>query len=285
MEYENRRATAAQVLAALGKAAAYLLLFLLSQLLVSLVITVAVCLFCMLETGSIDPLLLTEQIYAYSAQISLISNLIVLAVLAIFFLIRHKSPLTETGLVKTPPRLTAAGGALALLLYVLVILILSALPESWMESYAEASSYLSDTGALAFLSTALIAPLTEEVIFRGLIQSRLSRVMPGWLAVLLSALLFGLCHGQPVWMGYAFLLGLVFGFIALRARSVLPTVAAHVVFNTIGQLSVILEERQVSDWLFLGALALVGVVACLLARRGVADLFRRPAPQAPSDPF
>lgn len=280
---ESKRSAAARILTALGKAAAYLLLFLLSQFLVSLVITAAVCLFCVLETGSIDPLLLTERVYAYSTQISLVSNLIVLAVLVIFFLIRHKSPLTETGLVKAPPQLTAAGGALAPLLYVLVILILSVLPESWMEGYTEASSHLSDVSALAFFSTALVAPLTEEVIFRGLIQSRLSRVMSGRLAVVLSALLFGLCHGQPVWMGYAFLLGLVFGFIALRARSILPTVAAHVVFNAIGQLSVVLEERQVNDWLFLGALALAGAAGCLLARRGVRELFSR-APGQPESP-
>lgn len=269
---ETSSPSAGQVLAALGRAVAYLALFLGSQLLISVLFTAAVTLIIL--SGGGDGALLLEQIYGYTPHITLISGLITLAVLAVFFLIRRKKPLAEVRLQSAPgPALLAAAGV-APVLYFAVTLILSLLPEAWLESYAEASSALNTTGLLALLSTALVAPLVEEVIFRGLILSRLNRVLPGWLSLLLSALLFGLCHGQPVWIAYAFVLGLILGTMALRSGSILPSLVTHILFNAIGQLSVVLDESQINPWLLLGLLAAAGILVCLLARRGVAMLFR-----------
>lgn len=99
--------------------------------------------------------------------------------------------------------------------------------------------------------------------------------MPGWLAAVLSALAFGVCHGQPVWMAYAFLLGLVFAWFRLRTGSILPSLLAHLVFNGISPLSGALSKAGAGDgWILLG-LAAVGIIACFLFRRGFAAMGRR----------
>lgn len=260
---ESQKRTAGTVFAALGKAVCYLFLFLLCQVLVSTVYSVAASVYFMVNpTVSIDPL---ELVYSCTDQISLFSGITTLVILAAFFLLRRKNPLREVGFRATRGRFVFTAIAVTPLLYMAVSFVLGLLPQEWMEDYAEASASLSQTGVLMVLATVVAAPLVEEVIFRGLVLSRLRRTMPGWLAVLISALAFGLCHGQIVWIAYAFVLGLVFGFMDLRARSVWPSLAAHVVFNGIGQLAVYLPETETASLLFVTALLTAGVILCVIA--------------------
>ena len=270
---ETHSNRAGQILTALGKSVAYLLLFLGSQVLVSFAFTMAITLIIGARTGAVNPLLVTLELYDYLIHISMISNLLVLAVLLVFFLARRRRPLQEVGLRPVPGQAAAGAAGAAPLLYAVITLALSLLPTTWLQDYSQASAPLSNTGVLPFLSVALVAPVVEEVIFRGLIQSRLARALPGWPAVLLSALAFALCHGQPVWMGYAFLLGLVLGIMAWRAGSILPSVITHVVFNAIGQVLVLPGLAQLNGLVVLAVLLLAGLTLCLLARRGLALLF------------
>jgi membrane protease YdiL (CAAX protease family) len=50
--------------------------------------------------------------------------------------------------------------------------------------------------ALAFVTLIVIAPIAEEVLFRGFLYGKLRARMPVWVAVLLTSALFGLLHGQ-----------------------------------------------------------------------------------------
>ncbi len=277
---EEKKRSAGAVLAALGKALCYLLLFLLCQALAAVVFLLAAILWLSLTglPGADLPSLLARASALTLAQtglIALVSDLAVLVVLTVFFLCRKKNPLREVGLVRTDPRCVGAACAAAPLLYALVTLVLALLPEAWLNSYAEAAAALDQNDLWTVLATVILAPVTEEVIFRGLIFSRLERAMPGWLAAVLSALAFGVCHGQPVWMAYAFLLGLVFAWFRLRTGSILPSLLAHLVFNGISPLSGALSKAGAGDgWILLG-LAAVGIIACFLFRRGFAAMGRR----------
>ena len=210
---------------------------------------------------------------AYVTPIALASNLFTLVFLLLFFPLRRKNPLREFQLQPIPPLAAAGAVSIAPVLYGAVTLVLSLLPAAWMADYAQASAALNDTGLLPFLSVALAAPVVEEVIFRGLIQSRLAHALPGWPAVVLSALLFALCHGQPVWMGYAFVLGMVLGIMAWRTGSILPSILTHIVFNAIGQVLSLPQLAQADGLLVIAVLLFVGITACLLTRKGLARLF------------
>lgn len=257
----EQKRTAGTFFANVGKALCYLLLFLLCQVLISAVYSVAASVYFMLNPGSgIDP---TELIFSCSDQISLFSGVAAIVLLLAFFLLCRKNPLRETGFVATRGRYVFTAIALTPILYAAVTVVLGFLPEEWLADYAEASAALNQTGLLMTIATVLVAPVVEEVVFRGLVLSRLRRAMPGWLAVLISALVFGLCHGQIVWMAYAFVLGVIFGFMALRARSIWPSLCAHILFNGIGQIAVYLPETELAGMLFLGGLAVVGCVLCI----------------------
>ena len=270
---ESHSNRAIQILASLGKAIAYLALFLGSQALVSTGFSIAAALTVIVETGSLDLFQMLEVLMAYVTPITLASNLFTLVFLLLFFPLRRKNPLREFQLQPIPPLAAAGAVSIAPVLYGVVTLVLSLLPAAWMADYAQASAALNDTGLLPFLSVALAAPVVEEVIFRGLIQSRLAHALPGWPAVVLSALLFALCHGQPVWMGYAFVLGMVLGIMAWRTGSILPSILTHIVFNAIGQVLSLPQLAQTNGLLVIAVLLLVGIMACLLTRKGLARLF------------
>lgn len=278
---ETNSNRAVQILTALGKAIAYLALFLGSQTLVALCFSISAALSVVLESGMVDLLQMAELLASYALPMTLISNLLTLAFLAVFFLARSKHVFQQVQL-RPVPVLEAMGAASAApLLYAVVTLALAFLPAAWMADYAQASVALNNTGLLPLLSVALAAPVTEEVVFRGLIQSRLARALPGWPAVLLSALMFALCHGQPVWMGYAFVLGLVLGVMAWRAGSILPSILTHIVFNTIGQILSLPQLAQANGLLVLAVLLLVGIAACLLTWKGLIPLFRPSSEKEP----
>lgn len=275
---EEKRTSAAAILLALLKAGCYLLLFLGAQTLVTVAVTAIITIWSILNGGGLDQNALLTDVLAYTPHITLFSAVLTLIILAIFFLARKKKLFAEVGLVRTKPSLVGAAAAITPALYVVVIVVMGFLPEALLEDYAQASAGLDDTGLFTLLATVIAAPIVEEVIFRGLIQSRLARAMPGWLAAVIAALVFGLCHGQIVWATYAFVLGLFFGWMRLRSGSILPSLAAHFVFNLIGHFAVVLEGA-VPDWAILVGLLVISAIACLLTRRGLGELLHRKQPE------
>ena len=86
---------------------------------------------------------------------------------------------------------------------------------------------------LAVLVVGLLAPLGEEVFFRGYLQTRLRQVWSPGPAILVTALAFGVIHGEPVHGVLAFALGLYLGLVTERAESMVPAVLCHAANNTV----------------------------------------------------
>ncbi len=91
----------------------------------------------------------------------------------------------------------------------------------------------SESGFFKILILVVLGPLMEELLFRKLLIDRL-RGYGERLAVLASALLFGLFHGNFAQFFYAFGLGLVFGYLYLRSRQLRWSLLLHMFINFIG---------------------------------------------------
>ena len=275
---------AVQVIVALLKSSCYLGLFLGMQVLVMLPVAI---------TAGIQQAIggqeLGDQLFRAlmdnAMLFSLISGVLTAAAVLAFYLIRQKKLSEALWLRRVDAPSLWAGASLTPALYLAVILVMAALPRAWMESYSEASSGIGSGGAATLIATVLVAPVVEELIFRGLIMTRLSKAMPGWMAVLLSAATFGICHGHPVWFGYTFVLGAFFGFVDLRTGSIWPSILAHLTFNAIGQAFTLVPESEsgVGTLIMLVVVLLAGIAAPILDRKGIAGLFR-PAPRAEAVP-
>lgn len=80
----------------------------------------------------------------------------------------------------------------------------------------------------------LLAPLTEELVFRGAVLRALLRWKSNpWVGITISAALFSLIHMNPAQMPHAFLIGLLLGWMYYRTDSIVPGVVYHWVNNTV----------------------------------------------------
>lgn len=87
-----------------------------------------------------------------------------------------------------------------------------------------------------FLAVAVVVPLAEEMAFRGaILRTLLDHFGPSgrWWAILLSALLFGMAHGNTVQFVNGTVVGLLLGWLYWRTRSIAPGVVFHLVNNAI----------------------------------------------------
>jgi len=127
--------------------------------------------------------------------------------------------------------------------------------------------------ALELVSFALMPALVEELVFRGWFLGAL-RPFGERRALLLSALFFGLMHMNLTQVPFAFMLGLVFGFIYLRTGRLWPGMVIHFLNNA---LSVALDHATLTlgmgenDAILLqlalfGMLTLAGILAAVLLR-------------------
>ena len=81
------------------------------------------------------------------------------------------------------------------------------------------------------LLLAVVAPIVEELLFRGLLQGGLAARMDARLALALTSVAFAAVHFQPVQFPGLVIAGLVFGGLALRAGRLGPAIVAHMAFN------------------------------------------------------
>ncbi len=88
------------------------------------------------------------------------------------------------------------------------------------------------------LRVVILAPVVEELIFRGVIFSGFQRIYHPFWAIFFSAILFAVFHLNPWQFGPTFLLGLILGFVRLRTGSLLAAIFTHALHNGMVFLSV-----------------------------------------------
>jgi membrane protease YdiL (CAAX protease family) len=91
---------------------------------------------------------------------------------------------------------------------------------------------MTPTMALPFILFIAIAPgFSEEMLFRGYFQQRLTERWPAGVSILIASFLFALFHIQPHAVVFAFPLGIWLGMMAWSSRSIWPGVIAHATVN------------------------------------------------------
>lgn len=86
---------------------------------------------------------------------------------------------------------------------------------------------------LIALSAILLASLTEELVFRGLLQSMLRRYVGPWPAIVIGSVLFGFSHGQVQAIPTLIALGIVLGYNYERTGRLWAPIVIHAAFNGI----------------------------------------------------
>jgi membrane protease YdiL (CAAX protease family) len=146
----------------------------------------------------------------------------------------------------------------------------SLFPNSIWEE--QAARFLEAPSLSGLVLAVGIAPLLEELLFRGLIlQGFLRRYRPG-VALFASALLFGLAHGNVHQFLVAFPLGLANGWLVWRTRSLWPAIALHAMLNGA---AVWMTGMDVTAGMWMLPALVVGLAAAAWLHRLVESLPRR----------
>ena len=100
---------------------------------------------------------------------------------------------------------------------------------------ADAISQILSLDSVTFVSlfgtTAILAPLLEETVFRGFLLPSLAKTMPTPVAILLSSIAFGLVHFSPRDTPQLTALGILLGFAYVRSRNLLTPMLIHGTWN------------------------------------------------------
>lgn len=91
---------------------------------------------------------------------------------------------------------------------------------------------------LTVLSVVICAPIVEEIIFRKMFIDRLAP-HGGALAVVISSIAFMLIHSNIYQFPYAFMVGLLLGYVYLRSGEIKYTIAIHMIMNFLGSVAIL----------------------------------------------
>lgn len=126
------------------------------------------------------------------------------------------------------------------IIYCLPLVIASLLGSNIVGEFLELPNIYEDLfyslsrNTFGFLSIALTGPIAEEMLFRGAIEGFfLRKGIKPIVAIVVSAIIFGVIHANPAQIFFAFILGLIFGWMYYRTGSILPSIVGHVLNNTV----------------------------------------------------
>ncbi len=115
----------------------------------------------------------------------------------------------------------------------------------WYEQVTSLFARMSLDPFTMILMTSFFAPILEEILFRGIIQKGLINkgVSPAK-AIIISAIVFGVVHGNPWQFMGAAILGSVMGLVYYKTKTLLLPILLHTFNNLISSLLVIYTKQE-----------------------------------------
>lgn len=268
-----------------GKAAAYFGAYLGGQLaasvVVSLVLSFVISFSMALKDPNLDMDVYMNEVNAALGTampyILILSG--ILSILAFFIVAKiRKKKFTESASLKKFKPVTVAPiviGGIAFNFALSFIISVVPFPQKWIELYeTSVGQLLGEVGILMWIAVVIMAPLVEELTFRGFMYTRLKQGMPKWIAVIVTALAFGIAHMNPIQSIYTVIFGLCLVWVFERTKSLWGCILFHMAFNSVAATMSTwpqLNEKLEGLWVMIGSIVLtVGMaVWFILATKGV----------------
>ena len=214
--------------------------FLLPQLIVGFVLAF----YAQTQNKDLDELVSNENIalsFGFTVAISILGTAIV------WLALNRKDVWRRLGFVRT--KLDDIGLAVPgyVVYFVLALManlaFAAAFPE--LADQEQETGFGSATGqelVLAFISLVLIAPLYEELLFRGFVFRGIAKATSFWPAAVATSALFGIAHGQINVAIDTFLVGMVASWLVWRTKSIYPAILLHVIKNFVAYMFIFVLE-------------------------------------------
>ena len=147
-----------------------------------------------------------------------------------------------------------------------------------LDFFTERYSQLIRPDLFSFLMVVVAAPVLEEIFFRGILLEGFLHNYSPRKAILLSALIFGGIHINPVQVPGAFLIAIFLGWVYWKTRTLLPVILIHFINNLISFLVYLrhgeaifqpdpILERSFGYWALIGIAAVIATIGILWLKK------------------
>ena len=192
----------------------------------------------------------------------------------IFFLISKKEPLVKRLRINPVSTKTIR----LTIMFSIGLIILSDEFDRLIQVFIPSPNYIIDLNSLLqpesiwgyillIIAVAIIAPIGEELLFRGFLQQFLEQHWKDITrAILITSLFFSIIHMNPYWFIQIYILGVMLGFLSWKTGSIFPPLILHALNNgtalffsfiDLEKSSLYLWNNHVAPWVLLLAVAFV----------------------------
>lgn len=260
-----------QVFLSILKALGFVAFFEVVQSVMTVFFTILVCVYQLVNYGfsGFDPELILSSILDQSFLISIVSGSVTVIMFFLFFVIRKKSFADEIKIKKftlwTIPLILIMG--IALNFFTSFSMAFIPIPDKLIEIYDEMYSTIGEGNRIVeFIAVAVIAPIAEEITFRAFAFGMIRKKTPFWFAALVSSVIFGIAHMNPISFVYTTLLGFLLAYLYEKTGSIIVPILLHFGFNS-GMYFV--ERVPDSSPLVYAAIVVISSVVMVAAAGGV----------------
>lgn len=154
---------------------------------------------------------------------------------------KSRITLKELGLDRLPKWTDILLTPVGLIVYLVVsalLMLLAAAVLPWFDSTEVQNTGFSGLTQryeyiLAFITLVVLAPVAEEVVFRGYLLGKLRNYVPVWLAIVVTSVLFGFIHGAWNLAIDTFALSVILCLLRISTGSLWAPILIHMTKNAI----------------------------------------------------
>lgn len=182
---------------------------------------------------------LTNYILSNTSYILLVSSIVTILVLILIYALKQRKIKNELLFQKTKTSNLITAFLLGFSVWCInfsgiSLLSLTGSFQNAFESFSEVSNTITSGSIFStILVVGFVAPFAEEFLFRGIIFRTLNRKFSMVSAIILQGIMFGIFHFNLVQGIYASFLGIVFGYITYKTKSIWPAIICHTTNNLV----------------------------------------------------
>lgn len=220
-----------RVLKMLGFVGLFLGIWFLAQLIAAIVVAVPMLFVAVLQGQEPN---IENLIISGVSWILILSSILATLLFWVVYILRRKSFIKELKIRALPREavvlsiLAGLGISVALTGIINFIDIAKYFPKATQEL---AEMFAGSDLLSLLLAVGIIVPIFEELMFRGLIFNEMRRAMPPWLALVLSGVVFGVAHMNPIQIMYTIPMGILLAVLYYRTGSLWTPILVHIAWN------------------------------------------------------
>ena len=135
------------------------------------------------------------------------------------------------------------GLILMLAMSVVIEPVINLFPKEWYDWVDDRIT----NGGWAMFTAVVMAPVCEEIFFRGILQKNMVRKWGPVAGILIASAIFGLIHGIPQQVVAGFCLGIVIGWVYWRTGSLVAAMVLHAINNALSVFLTLFESEEIAD--------------------------------------